>query len=325
MWYNSKAAKKFAASSKPAFTGTRVRPSTWETKMQHSEATFAGADGIKLYSQSWRPDGEPRATFAVVHGIGEHSGRYMNVVNCLVPAGYALYGFDQRGYGRSPGQRAYINSWSEYREDVREFLRMVSQSEPDRPLFLFGHSMGGLIVLEYVLHYPEGLAGVIASAPAVGKIGLPSVLFLLSRIMSRVYPRFSLNAGLDVTTISRDPAVVKAYQEDPLVHPLGTARLGTEAMAAREYTISHASELRLPLLLIYGTADRATYPEGCRAFYERVTYPDKTRFEYPGGFHESHNDIDYKQVMADLEHWLDGHLRVQNTEYRTQKEEGTGQ
>ncbi len=293
--------------------------------MQHSEATFAGADGTMLYCQSWKPDSEPRATLAIVHGHAEHSGRYMNVVNCLVPAGYAVYGFDLRGSGRSPGQRAYINFWSEYREDVRAFLRMVATSEPNRPLFLYGHSLGGLIVLEYVLHYPEGLAGVILSAPAVGKIGLPPVLFLLSRIMSRIYPRFSLNAGLDVTALSRDPAVVQAYRDDPLVHPLGTARLGTEVVAAREYAVTHAGELRLPLLLIYGSADRITAPEGCRAFYESVACPDKTRLEYPGGYHESHNDIAYKQVMTDLELWLDGHLRAQNTEYRVQNKEGSRQ
>jgi alpha-beta hydrolase superfamily lysophospholipase len=279
------------------------------TKMQHSEATFVGADGINLYYQSWKPDVEPRAAVAIVHGGWEHSGRYMNLVNCLVPAGYAFYAFDLRGHGRSPGQRAYINSWSEFREDVRALLQMIARQEPTRPLFLFGHSMGGLIVLEYVLHYPDGLAGVISSAPIVGEIGISPFLLLLSRIISRVYPRFSLSTGQDVTALSRDQAVVQAYRDDPLVHGVGTARLGAEFVAAREYTVAHAADLCIPLLLIYGTADRLSSPEGCRAFFDRVTFPDKTRIEYPGGYHESHNDIDYKKVMSDLEGWLNSHVK----------------
>ncbi len=305
----------------PAIAGDRHQLSTRGPKMQHSEATLTSADGTKLYSQSWRPDGEPRATVAVVHGHAEHSGRYMNVVNCLVPAGYAIYGLDLRGCGRSPGQRAYINSWSEYREDVRALLQMVAGSEPNRPLFLYGHSLGGLIVLEYALHNPDGLAGVISSAPTVGKIGLSPVLFLLSRILSRIYPRFSIKSGLDVTALSRDPAVVQAYRDDPLVHPLGTARLGTEVEAAREYTLAHAGELRVPLLLIHGAADRLVPPEGCRAFFDRVTVPDKTRLEYPGGYHESHNDIAYKQVMTDVERWLDEHINDQNAQHGTQRKQ----
>ncbi len=284
--------------------------------MIHSEGTFPSADGLELYYQSWLPDGQPRAVVAIVHGHGEHSGRYKNVVDCLVPAGYALYGFDLRGHGRSPGQRSYVNSWTEYRDDVRTYLQLVAHQAPNRPLFLYGHSLGGLIVLEYVLRNPEGLSGVIASAPAIGELGLAPFLFFLSRILSVVYPRFSIQTGLDTTALSRDPAVVQAYRDDPLVHGVGTARLGTEVVAAKEYVVAHAADLSVPLLLIYGSADRITLPEGCRKFYEGVTIPDKTRIEYPGGYHESHNDIDYKQVMTDVEGWLAAHVKSVNTNER---------
>ncbi len=276
--------------------------------MKHSEGTFTTSDGLELYFQFWKPEADPRAAVAIVHGHGEHCGRYMNVVDCLVPAGYSVHGFDLRGFGRSPGRRSYINSWSEYREDVRAFVHLVSLQTSNRPLFVYGHSLGALIALEYVLRHPEGLAGVILSAPPVGEIGLSPVLFLLSRVLSRVYPQFTLKTGLDTTALSRDSSVVQAYRDDPLVHGLGTARLGTELAVAREYAVGHVDDLSVPLLLIYGTADRICSPEGCRAFYDRVPLADKTRIEYAGGYHESHNDIAYKQVMTDIERWLTAHV-----------------
>ncbi len=277
--------------------------------MQHFEGNFSGATNTQLFYQRWRPDGAPHATLAIVHGFGEHSARYMNVVNALVPRGYAVSGFDLRGHGRSPGQRGYINAWAEYREDTAAFLKLVTEQEPSRPLFLMGHSMGGLIALEYGLHRPEGLRGVIASAPLLAQPGISPVLLTLSRILSRVYPTFSLNTGLDATAISRDPNVVKAYTEDSLVHSLGTPRLGTEITAAQNWVLAHAAELRVPLLVFFGTADRLAPPEGTRRFYDRVTVADKQKIEYEGAFHETHNDIIADQVMANLTRWLDAHLK----------------
>lgn len=276
--------------------------------MKHTEGKFAGAGGLELFYQAWQPDTPPRAVIAIVHGLGEHSGRYLNMVNRLAPHGYSLYGFDLRGHGRSPGQRGYINSWEEYREDVRAFLRFVNKQEPDRPLFLLGHSLGGLIALEYVLHFPEGLKGMIASSPALAPANLPPILFTLSRILSRIWPTFSINTGLDASTISRDPVVVKAYVDDPLVHGLGTPRLATEAAAAMEWTQAHAADLRLPLLLLYGSADKLVPPEGSRVFFEKVTFADRKRIEYPGGYHESFNDVHREQVLEEVEQWLAQHL-----------------
>jgi alpha-beta hydrolase superfamily lysophospholipase len=275
--------------------------------MRHSEGTFSGSGGLQLYYQSWRPDGTPRGVLAIVHGIGEHSGRYVNVVNHLVANNFAVYSFDHRGHGRSPGQRAYISQWADFREDVRAFLRLVSGREPDRPLFLMGHSLGGLIVLEYVLHHPDGLKGVIASAPALGGLGVPPLLLSLSRVLARLWPTFSLNTGLNVSGISRDPMVVKAYQEDPLVHGKGTARLGAEVPAAIAWTQAHAADLKLPLLMLHGSADLIVGPASSQLFFENVTYPDKKRIVYEGGYHESHNDTHYNEVTADLSQWLEEH------------------
>jgi len=276
--------------------------------MNHNEGTFQGFGGLQLYYQRWRPDGAIRAVLAIVHGFGEHSGRYMNVVHHLVPKGYAVYAFDHRGHGRSPGPRGHINSWDEFREDVRAFLQMVAAQEPGRPLFLMGHSMGGLIVLEYALHYPEGLKGVIASGPVLAQVGVSPALMLLARLLSRVWPRFATNTGLDATSISRDPEVVKAYQTDPLVHSTATARFGTEMTKATLWTHEHAPEWRLPLLILHGGADRLVPPGGSRRFFENVPIADKERYEYEGGYHEPHNDVNRDQVLTDLERWLERHL-----------------
>lgn len=276
--------------------------------MNHSEGTFAGAGGLELFEQHWRPDGEPRAVLVIVHGIGEHSGRYPNVVNRLVSRGYAVYGFDHRGHGRSPGQRGFIHRWSEFREDVRLFLDWVRQREPNRPLFLMGHSMGGLIVLDTVLHHPEGLRGVVASAPALAQSGVSPFLITLSKVMSAIVPTFSLDTGLDATAISRNEDVVKAYTSDPLVHGKATARLGAEMVATMKWTNEHAGEWQPPLLIVHGGADPIVPPASSRAFFERVPVSDKERHEYEGGYHEPHNDLGWEQAVGDVERWLERHL-----------------
>lgn len=278
--------------------------------MAHDEDTFRGAGGIELYEQRWLSDaGEARAVVAIVHGFGEHSGRYTNMVDRLVPAGYAVYAFDLRGHGRSPGQRGHVDRWTEYREDVGAFVCHVSEREPGRPLFLLGHSMGGLIVLEYAEQHPEGLRGVIASGPLLAQPGISPVKLALGRVISRVYPRFSLDTGLDVTAISRDPAVVEAYRKDPLVHGRGTARLSTEIAAAQARTLAGAPTWTLPLLIIHGAADRLAPATGSRAFFERVAAGvDKERDEIPDGAHEPHNDTSQRQALDILQGWLDRHL-----------------
>ncbi len=272
--------------------------------MEHREASFQGVGGLALSYQSWRPDGGFRATLAIVHGLGEHSGRYMNIVNHLVPRGYVVYCYDLRGHGRSPGKRGHFNAWAELRGDLEAFLDMVRKSETGRPLFLMGHSMGGLIVLEYALHHPEGLTGVIASAPGLSTEGLSPLMIRVSKLLSGILPSLSVATGLDATGISRDPAVVKAYVEDPLVHARGTPRAAVEGTTAIEWTLAHAADWQPPLLIVHGDADRLVPVRASGVFFDRVAVAHKQRIVYDGGYHEPHNDTCHPQLLADLERWL---------------------
>jgi len=276
--------------------------------MRHEDSTFAGFGGISLFAQAWLPEARPRAAVALVHGFGEHSGRYANVVESLVPKGYAVHAYDLRGHGRSSGQRGLILSWGEYHEDTRIYLRGVMDQHAGIPIFLYGHSLGGLIALEYALRDPAGLRAVIASGPTLGPPGVPPFLLALSRVLSAVLPRFSLDARLEAAALSRDPRVAQAYKDDPLVHGRGTARLGAEFSRTVEWVQAHAGDLRLPLLILHGAADRLSPPAYSLRFYEQAGSQDKTRLELPGGYHEPHNDVDHARVLADVEAWIARHL-----------------
>lgn len=276
--------------------------------VQHTEGQFIGAGSTELYYQSWKPIGRPQASVAITHGFGEHGGRYFNLVKHLVPPGYAVYALDHRGHGRSPGKRGHINRWNEYRDDVRGFIRLIRHHEPNLPVFLLGHSLGGLIALEYVLRDPDGLKGVIVSGPLLVQARISPAIIAVARILSRLMPSLAIKTGLDAAALSRDPAVVKEYQEDPLVHSYGTPRLSTEITAAQRWTNAHAADINLPIMMILGGQDKLVSPEGGRRFFAHVTFADKELKEYPDAYHEPHNDVIADHVIWDVRRWLEAHL-----------------
>lgn len=273
--------------------------------MIHREANIRGSAGLDLFVQIWQPAGEIRGVVALVHGIGEHSGRYAYLVERLVGSGFAVAGLDNRGHGRSGGRQGHIDSWSEYREDVHTFLEYVSAQFPRLPLFLYGHSLGALIVTDYVLFHPEGLDGLIVSGHPLRPTGSAKpLLILLARILSKYRPTISFPLGLDEGTLSRDPEVVKAYREDPLVFRKVSARWGTETLAAIDRVRARASEIKLPLLILHGGADRINSVDGSKELFGLASSPDKQIRIYPGGYHEPHNDLDREVVATDVIEWL---------------------
>ena len=268
------------------------------------ETTFRAPDGAELLRRAWRPADPPHAVLVNVHGLGDHSGLYPALADYFPPRGWALHALDLRGNGRSPGRRGHIPRWADYRADLGRFLDLVRAEEAGRPLFLLGHSLGGLVVLDYALAHPEGLRGVIAVAPPVGRVGTPSWLLGLARVLSRVWPTFTLETGLDLSGLSRDPTARDAVLSDPLFHRKASARLGAELLAAAAAVRRDAPHFPVPLLLLHGGADRMVMPEGTRAFWERVGQADKRYIEYPGAYHALFADLDRDRVLGDLEGWM---------------------
>lgn len=275
--------------------------------MKHTEGTFKGFKGCNLYFQSWHPD-QPSAIVTLVHGLGAHSGILHNVVDYLLPLGYEVYAMDLRGHGRSDGPRGFIESWEEFREDLRAFLQYIRQQRAQCPLILWGHSMGGTIVLDYALRYPDDMQGLIVSAPALGQVSVPLHKLVIGQVLSQFLPHFRLPIGLTKGMEVHDREALAAYLQDPLRHEMGSARLATEFLSTVDWIYYHGAELRVPLLLLHGTADLVTSPQASRAFFQRVLFPDKEHHEYPGAEHELYEDLDRFTMLNDVEVWLDRHL-----------------
>ena len=303
-----------------------------------SEGTFSGSNSLQLFYQSWYPASRTRATtgsasdaspsaseksapirgvLALIHGLGEHSGRYRHVVKALTAAGYAVFAFDNQGHGRSEGQRGHIDRWQDYRNNTRAFLQLVRQQEPAAPLFLMGHSLGGLIVLDYVLRDSQtppfqalGVQGMVVSAPPIQPFNstASTARIALARLLSGLLPRLTLRMGLDKSGLSRCQEVADQIADDPLVHSYVTLRWGTETLNTIQWVKAHIDQLQLPILLIHGEADPIIAPAGSQQIFQQIRTPDKTLNLYPGSYHEPHNDLDAKVVVADLVEWLDGVL-----------------
>ncbi|MBO3458335.1 lysophospholipase [Aetokthonos hydrillicola Thurmond2011] len=277
--------------------------------MEHREGSLKGVRGLDLYYQSWHPFGKPDAIVVILHGLGSHSGLFSNVFKHLVRAGYAVYGLDLRGHGRSQGQRGHITSWSEFREDLRAFLKLIEAQEHRCPRFLLGHSLGGLIILDYVLRVPTGIQGVITMAPPLGKIGISPVQLTLGRTLSQVMPRFALNTSFARSRVSREESVLATLRQDRYMHSRGSARLATEFLDTVAWIQSHANDLQVPILILHGEADQVALPEGSRIFFEKIGFPDKERYEYSESCHALHHDLNYQEILADIEDWLERHIK----------------
>jgi alpha-beta hydrolase superfamily lysophospholipase len=288
---------------------TRAEDARSSTPTQaHAGKTFAGVGGISLYRQVWRSSGPERAILVNIHGLGDHSGLYPTLVEHFQSRGITVHAMDLRGNGRSGGQRAYVESWEEFRGDLGRFLELVREEEPGMPVFLLGNSLGGLVVLDYALHHPDGLRGVIAASPPLGRLSVPAPLLGIGRVLSRVWPRFSLRTGMDLSGLARDPVVAQTVLADPLFHRVGTARLSTEVVAAIARVQAAAPVFPLPLLVLHGSADRLVPPDGSRAFVARVGHPDRELREYAGAYHVLFADLDHERVLTDLERWIEARL-----------------
>jgi alpha-beta hydrolase superfamily lysophospholipase len=271
--------------------------------MQQTDVTWQSADGLPLVGRCWQPDTEPRAVVCLVHGLGEHCGRYSHVAAALNAAGYAVLACDQRGHGRSGGQRGVTPSYEALMADIDRLLAQAEQRFPGRPRFLYGHSLGGNEVINYALRRSADLAGVISTSPGLRTAFKPPALQLAAgKIMNRLYPAFTMPNGLELAALSRDPAVIAAYQADPLVHDRLSARLGMELLNQGEWAIANAGQFPLPLLLMHGTADRLTSHQTSQEFAAKA--PTCTLKLWEGLYHETHNEPEKGEVIGAVTSWL---------------------
>ena len=278
--------------------------------MEHEEGFLNENSDRRIYYQCWLPEGNLKAVLLLVHGLAEHCGRYMNLVNRFVPLGYGVYTFDLPGHGKSYGKRVFINRFEDYIQTLAVFRDKVQTLHDEAPLFLVGHSMGSLVSTVFLAKHQEGFAGAVLSGSGAVKVpdNISSATIFAGKIFSVLMPKIGL-IGLDVNGVSRDPSVVKAYVEDPLVHTgKTTARLAAEILRAMQGIPKMAAQITLPILMIQGGADRLVDPEGAKMLFETVQSPDKTIKIYEGLYHEIFNEPERDQVLADVEGWLESHL-----------------
>ena len=271
-------------------------------------AGSAGA-GAKLHVTHWLPEGRPKAVILLAHGYAEHAGRYEYVAKRLTGAGYAIYAVDHWGHGQSDGEGGFVPRFSAFLDGMSELLTLVEVDHGDTPRLLLGHSMGGLIATLFLIERQQAFVAAALSGPAILPAEPPSRFTVwISRFLSRFFPRLGV-LSLDATGVSRDPAVVAAYQADPLVYggKIG-ARLGKEFMDAMAVAEADAPKIRLPILIQHGEADRLTAPAGSRYLFEHVSSVDKRLEIYPGLFHEIYNEPERDAVLGDLIGWFDAHV-----------------
>jgi alpha-beta hydrolase superfamily lysophospholipase len=272
------------------------------------ETSWKSKDNLDMYGQYWLPKGVIKAVVCLVHGLGEHSGRYNHIGEMLTSNGYALYGFDQRGHGKSKGKKGHFPSLESAMEDIDLLLLQAEKQFPGVPKFIYGHSMGGNIALNYLLRRQPSVRGAIITAPWLildPPTGIIKVA--LAKIMNSILPSFQDNNGLDLNYLTHDENVIQTYIEDDLVHNKISAGAFLALKESASWALENAHKLSKPVLLMHGDEDKLTSPKGSQEF--AVTAGNLVDYKlWEGYYHEIHNEIKKELVMNKMLGWLGGIL-----------------
>ncbi len=279
--------------------------------VKEQTGTFTGSDNVEIFYRRFAAQPE-RARMVIAHGLGEHSGRYGNVVERLLATGVSAWVPDHRGHGRSGGKRGHVLNFTQYVTDLQLMVERARREMPaTMPCFVFGHSLGGLITLYFAQQLSGLVDGLVISSPALGMvIEVPAVKKAAGLIMSVVYPGLSMGNELDASKISHDPETVRAYENDPLVHDRVSARFFTEFMSAMQTVNQRAADIKAPLLLQLAGDDHLVNATASQRFFENLDIEDKTLHVYDGLYHEIYNETETERqrVLQDLSAWLEAHI-----------------
>jgi alpha-beta hydrolase superfamily lysophospholipase len=280
--------------------------------MRTFESQWEAKDGTSFFAQGWEPEKKkPKAFIGLIHGLGDHTSRFTHVGHAMTEAAYAMAGFDLRGHGRSGGARGHAPSLDAYMQDIRRFFQEMTPRYPQIPHFLYGHSLGGLLVLAYAIQYGSGLRGVMVTGAALRDfLQEQKAKLALVKLLAPILPTMSIHSGLDMTALSHDPAIIEAYRNDPLVHYSVTPGFGRAGLDAIDLCFARAKEFPVPLLMIHGKADKITYPSGSAEFANLVREAggDVTLKLWDDLYHEVHNEPEKAEVFRFMTEWLEKHI-----------------
>ncbi|MCB0547779.1 MAG: lysophospholipase [Phaeodactylibacter sp.] len=277
--------------------------------MQEIEFNWEAKDGLKIYGKEWKAD-KPEGVICLVHGLGEHVSRYEHLAQFFTDKGFSVMGYDRRGHGRSEGQRGHAADAEILLDEVAQLLIEAEIRYRELPIFLYGQSQGGLLVLSYALKRHPNIQGIVASSPWIRLSFEPAAaMVFLGKLMHRAYPAFSQSNGLNPAHLSKDPAVVKAYIDDPLVHDRITAATGIAMLNESRWVNSYSGPFPVPLLLMHGTEDKITSPQASQEFAERLE-GDVTFKSWEGQYHEIHNESVKEQAFQLVLGWLQSHQEL---------------
>lgn len=275
--------------------------------MNVTEGTFQGTGGVELFYRRAIPSDVPAKGIVIaVHGHGDHSGGLVNMSEALVQGGYIVYSADSRGHGRSPGIRGFIRNWNEYQRDLHLFRELVRSENPRLPLFIIGHSMGGVISANYVLDHASGISGLVLVAPAIS-YEMTTFEKWLIKLLGKLRPQLTIQKSGTVEGLSQDPDMIARLQSDPLRHSTVTPGLGLGLSQAIPRLMKQAHSITLPLLLQYGREDKLTPPEKLEQFLQLVGSQNKTSYAYETMRHRPFDDLGRDRFLSDLVGWLDQH------------------